>query len=199
MPQDVYDKYKISSRYLNDQDRRDFWQKFANWWQNVFAQIGNFFQRVGKFIQNLFSGNKNRNQQTVTTTTPPPPTPAPQLLNKDNAKLVCVEYAENSDGGRTTRIYELDLTPTHKAITDLLTTLSASSAPVTNPTTTTVSEDNRMDVTKGGVERHDSTPFEAGLDKEKQEKHQLVPGIDQKANQGVAKDHRNDDTVVKTD
>ncbi|CAG2179383.1 unnamed protein product, partial [Oppiella nova] len=36
MPQDVYDKYKISSRYLNDQDRRDFWQKFANWWQNVF-------------------------------------------------------------------------------------------------------------------------------------------------------------------
>ncbi len=38
MPQDVYEKYKISSRNLTNESRKDFWQKFSDWWQKVICK-----------------------------------------------------------------------------------------------------------------------------------------------------------------
>ena len=37
MPQDVYEKYKISSKDLSEKDKKNFWDQFANWWKNVFG------------------------------------------------------------------------------------------------------------------------------------------------------------------
>jgi hypothetical protein len=38
MPQDVYEKYKISSRNLTNESKKDFWQKFSDWWQNIICK-----------------------------------------------------------------------------------------------------------------------------------------------------------------
>ncbi|CAG2111818.1 unnamed protein product [Medioppia subpectinata] len=176
MPQDVYEKYKISSRYLSDQDRRTFWQKFAKWWQNVFE---------------------------TPTTTPAPPTPSHQRLNKDN-KLICVEYDETNGVKRTTRIYEIDMTSTVKPINELITTLSPSPKTTTKATTLLLKENDNKVVTSGSVYSSDSTPFDPSSGPK--DKNQMMPDMDQKARTNlnikmeIKNNHDDDDnTYVKTD
>jgi hypothetical protein len=60
MPQDVYEKYKISSRNLTNHSKKDFWQKFSDWWQNIickkkFSQFQNSFDNLFFLIDNFYA------------------------------------------------------------------------------------------------------------------------------------------------
>lgn len=37
MPEDVYEKYKISSKDLKEKDKKELWNRFINWWKNMFG------------------------------------------------------------------------------------------------------------------------------------------------------------------
>jgi hypothetical protein len=38
MPEDVYEKFKLSSKNLNEENKKDFWQKFVDWWKKALCK-----------------------------------------------------------------------------------------------------------------------------------------------------------------
>ena len=187
MPQDIYDKYHISSKDLTEQDKKDLWQKFVEWWKNVFGlliklfpiltfslteKIGQFFQKVGQFFKNLFTTVKNKEQsQTTSQSTEPPPTPDPGRA-KASEGVVCVEYDDTNDSTDQTKE-----TVTESPVSTLMTTIVDSTTEVT---------------TTDSAKLPESTPYDPNG--ERKEKIPVVIGMEEKAN---LKKHHDDATVVR--
>ena len=155
------------------------------------AQIGKFFQKVGQFFKNLFSP-KNKQKSNQNPPTEPPPTPDPRRLNKNKETLICVEYENDSEKEKTTKIYEIDVTTAntqdiHKLVTTVMTT--------TEQLVTTLGND-KVEVTTTYYESNkepNSTPFDPNG--EHKDKVPVVIGVENKAQ--VKKEEHTDPTVVK--
>ena len=37
MSEEIYEKFKISSKHLSEDDKKDLWIRFTEWWKNVFG------------------------------------------------------------------------------------------------------------------------------------------------------------------
>ncbi|XP_054163352.1 uncharacterized protein LOC128961171 [Oppia nitens] len=191
MPEEVFRKYKISSRNLSETDKRTFWDKFSQWWQNAFAQVGKFVQKVVKFFDNLFKNNRKTNGQQTTTTTEVPPTPS-QHRYASNV-VICVEKDIGGQVGlQTTKIYTIDVTTPFKIQNEWVTiTSSATTTSTTTTTTTTTESTNESETNKyETMDEQFSTPFDPN-----RERNPVMVGVgDQKVRHDS---HRDDPTVVK--
>lgn len=196
MPDEVFAKYKSSTKYLSQAEQEDFWGKFKAWWENILRkhffhvsicswyrifplllsteQIKEFLQKLGEAIKNIFAGKKNNDQPK----TEPPPTPPSEKegttgkqggADEGATEEPCEPEDESEGATGATDPDSESVQTTARGEKEVEATKAAGTTQSPPPVK---SGDDNQEVTKGPPEENDPTVVKAQLKNKKKNKKQ---------------------------